>query len=80
MEIIKSAGFVTFHLTHELDRPNNIWMGFIEDFKKAIPPYHREYKPETKEWIFPDKYNPIFTKLREKWFADENQENLFGNI
>ena len=77
MEINRSAGYITFWLTHELNRPQDIWNGFINDLKEAIPHYYREYNPDTKEWIFPDKYYPIFTKLREKWFADENQTNIF---
>ena len=77
MEINKSAGYVTLCLTHELQLDSDIWMEFIRELKEMIPAGYREYKPATKEWVFHDKFMPIVNNLRDKYFTDKDQTNLF---
>lgn len=78
MEIHKSAGYISMRLTHELKRPEDIWRGFLEDLKDSVPATERSYEPETNAWQFPEKYQQVLMRLKNKWFTDKNQVDIFS--
>jgi len=64
----------------ETKLPYSHWHdGFIEELKLQIPASHREYNNETCEWTIrgSEQINRVFD-LRDKYFVDKNQIDLFG--
>jgi len=55
---------------------------FLGGLKMAIPPYDREYDPDTYIWSIKDRpeYRKCIEQLRDFYFTDENQIGLFGEL
>lgn len=81
MIITVQTGYIQLHIeNHEFKQFGKARIEeFIGGLKMAIPGYDREYDPDTYIWTIKDlpAYRRVIEELKDFYFTDENQIEIF---
>ena len=75
MNIDTSPGYIFFSLEpkdwklHAKD--------FLKELKESIPLDDRDYDENTQQWTIKERWKYVFYDLRDKYFRDKNQMEMF---
>lgn len=75
MIVEEKAGYIILAL-EPLDWKLNA-KGFLKELKESIPLDDREYDSELQQWYIQKRWQYILRDLRDKYFKDKNQTDMF---